>query len=411
MGGGNEKVVDEVLVAGLHSDPALATASLVSIDGDRTPLDIAGMGYGDDHILFRNHVFDADLFRLLDDLGAALVAVLLFDLGELVADDVANLLLAGENGFQLRNPFLNLLVLGNDLLPLHAGQSLQLEVEDGLRLPLGKLVALNQAAAGCRGGLGASDQLNDVVEIVEGGDEAFQNVRPLPRLAQLERRPPANHVASKVEDVSDDLQKWKHSRPVVDDREHVDAEARLERRVLVEVVEHDLTDFATLEIDDDAHSATVGLVAHLRDAFDAPVAHQLADFLEKPGLVDLIGDLSHHDRLAVLRHVFDDRPCSQLNRSPPGAVGLLDALAAVQERRGGKIGPGDAREEPLGELVLRRLGIVEHEDHSVYNLAQIVRRNIGSHTHRDPRSAVHEQVGHRGGKHRRLPGAAVEVGD
>ena len=53
-------------------------------------------------------------------------------------------------------------------------------------------------------------------------------------------------------------------RPAVIDRQHVDAERRFERGVLVEIVDDDLRIAVALEFDDDA-GVLVRLVAHVAD--------------------------------------------------------------------------------------------------------------------------------------------------
>ena len=74
---GHEEVADEVLFARPHADAALAAAPLVPVGGDRRPLDVAGVADGDRHVFFGDQVLDAELAFLGEDLGAALVAVLL----------------------------------------------------------------------------------------------------------------------------------------------------------------------------------------------------------------------------------------------------------------------------------------------------------------------------------------------
>ncbi len=76
-------------------------------------------------------------------------------------------------------------------------------------------------------------------------------------------------------------------RPPVDDREHVDAERLLQRRVLVELVQQHLGDGVALEIDDDAHALAIGLVAEVGDAVELALVHQLGDALDQAGLVHL----------------------------------------------------------------------------------------------------------------------------
>ena len=59
------------------------------------------------------------------------------------------------------------------------------------------------------------------------------------------------------------------ARLPVDDGEHDDAEADLQLRVLVEVVEHHFGLLAALQLEDDAHAVAVAFVADVGDAFDA----------------------------------------------------------------------------------------------------------------------------------------------
>ena len=73
---------------------------------------------------------------VLDDLGAALVAELVADRLQLVDDDLHQQLLAGEDRAQPLDQLQQLGELVEDLLPLEAGQALQLHVQDRLRLDL-----------------------------------------------------------------------------------------------------------------------------------------------------------------------------------------------------------------------------------------------------------------------------------
>ena len=99
-------------------------------------------------------------------------------------------------------------------------------------------------------------------------------------LPQLELGAAADDLAAELDEVLDDLEQGQHLRPAADDRQHDDAERRLQLRVLVEVVEHDLRHFAALQLDDDPHAVAVGLVAQIRDAFDRLFADELRDVLD-----------------------------------------------------------------------------------------------------------------------------------
>ena len=98
-----------------------------------------------DHLFFGDHVLDAELFGLVDDLRAALVAVLLLDLQQLFLDDLHLELLALQDRLQPLDQLDRLAVLVLDLLPFQAGEALEPHVQDGLRLDLGQLELLHQA--------------------------------------------------------------------------------------------------------------------------------------------------------------------------------------------------------------------------------------------------------------------------
>ena len=96
--GGDEEVLDHVFAAQLRALDALAAAVLAAVVVAAGALDVAAAGDGDDHLLFGDEVFDAHVaVEAEHDLGAAVVAEPVDDLGELVADDRA-LALAGRRG-------------------------------------------------------------------------------------------------------------------------------------------------------------------------------------------------------------------------------------------------------------------------------------------------------------------------
>ena len=71
---------------------ALAAAALAPVGADGHALHEALVGDEDDHLLALDEVLDIDLLDLVgDDLGAALVAVLLGDIEGLVLDDAEDL--------------------------------------------------------------------------------------------------------------------------------------------------------------------------------------------------------------------------------------------------------------------------------------------------------------------------------
>ena len=69
-------------------------------------------------------------------------------------------------------------------LALETGEALETEVENRLRLDLGELEALLQAGARFIGVGRPADERDDLVEVVEGGEIALEDVGALLRLAE-----------------------------------------------------------------------------------------------------------------------------------------------------------------------------------------------------------------------------------
>ena len=277
--------------------------------------------------------------------------------------------------------------------------------------------------------LARANQLDDLVEVIEGEPEAFEDVRARLGLLQLELDPPPHDLAAELDELLDELEQAQDLRPAARDGEHDDAEGRLQLRVLVEVVQDDLGHLAALQLDHDAHAIAIRLVAQVRDAFDRLLAHQLRDVLDQALLVDLVRNLGHDDRLlvALLRRLdLGARPDG--DRAAALAVRLHDPRAADDDAAGGEVGPGDDPKQvpqallaggdlrspsagaPLGQPS-RLLLLLDDVDDPGDDLAQVVRRDVGRHPDGDARGAVHQQVGNRRRKDGRLFGGLVVVRD
>ena len=129
-------MADEVLFAGAHADTPLAAAPLAAVVRDRRPLDVARVAHGDRHVFFGDQVLDAELAFLGEDLRPAIVAVLLLHPAQFVDDDLHHQPVARENREEAFDQLQQLRQLVENLLPLQAGQPLELHVEDRLRLDL-----------------------------------------------------------------------------------------------------------------------------------------------------------------------------------------------------------------------------------------------------------------------------------
>ena len=134
VGGVDDELGDEVLFAGLHAETAGAAAALLAVDGDGRALEVAGVGDGDGDLLVGDEVFEAKLGGLVEDLGAAGVAVLVADFGELLDDDFAELGLRGEDGFVLGDGVADGAEFVEELVDGELGEAVELQLEDGVDL-------------------------------------------------------------------------------------------------------------------------------------------------------------------------------------------------------------------------------------------------------------------------------------
>ena len=101
VGGGDEQMLDEILVARLHAGAARASAALHAVGGDRRALHVAAVADRDCDLLVGDQVFEMDFRGFVFDHGAALVAVELLDFFQFFDDHAAQLLFRTENGFVL----------------------------------------------------------------------------------------------------------------------------------------------------------------------------------------------------------------------------------------------------------------------------------------------------------------------
>ena len=100
---------------------------------------------------------------------------------------------------------------------------------------------------------------------------------------------------------------------VLDQGQHVDGEAGLQRRLGKEAVQDHLGIGVALEFDDDAHAVAVGLIAQVRDAIQALFVDLVGNVPDELPLVHLIGQLRHDDAGAVLAVLLKLRSGPQHN--------------------------------------------------------------------------------------------------
>ncbi len=211
--------------------------------------------------------------------------------------------------------------------------------------------------------------------------------------------------------VLDELVEAQRARHPVDEREHVRAEGVLQLGVLVEVVEDDLGDRVALEHDDQALAgARGGVVADVGDAGDLAGLDELGDLQREVVRVDLVGQLGDDQAGAPAGVLLDLDDRAHDDRAAAGAVGVLDAAAADDQRPGREVRPLDPLEQGVEQLGAGGLGVGQRPLGALGHLAQVVRRDVGGHADGDAGRAVDQQVREPAGQDHRLGGLAVVVG-
>ena len=401
-------ILDEVLLLGGHAPQTLAAPVLAAVLGQVRTFHVAVVGQDDRHVLLGDQVLEVDVGGGVQDRGAAFVAELVDHLAQLALDQIHQQDVAGQ---QLQEPLdgrAGLGVLLADLVPLQAGEPLQPHVQHGLGLDLGEAELLDQAIAGHLAVGALANGRDHLVQVVQGDDEALEEVGPGPRLSQLELAAASDHLAAVDDELMQGLPEGQHTRLPVDDGQVDHPEGALQGGLLEQVVEHDQPVGVPLELDHDPHPAPVRFVTQIADPFHVLGLDQIGDVLDQPRLVHLVGDLGDDDRLLVALLVgLDLGLAAHDDPAAPRGVGLPHAVPAVDGPGGGEI----RRRDVVHQLQVGQLGVVDQGGHATDHLHQVVGRDLGRHPHRDAVAAVDQQVGEGGGQDDGFGRGAVEVLD
>ncbi len=133
-----------------------------------------------------------------------------------------------------------------------------------------------------------------LVQRRNGDQLAFEDVAAPLGLAQQVLGPPADDLHAVAQEFLQHLLERQRPRPAVDQGQQDDADRLLQRRELVELVEHQLRVGVAFEVEDEPDrlaAAGAGFVADFADALDPLVLDQLADRLVQAVAGLLVGDL------------------------------------------------------------------------------------------------------------------------
>src|SRR5262245_38674814 len=352
----DEQVFDPVVFFLMGRDHTFAAAALPTIGRYGQTLDVAGVRDRDHHVLFRDQVFYRELALIGHDLGAAVVAKPLRELGQLFLQDLHPPRLGGEDFLAFLDELADVLELLLELGDLQGGEPGQAHVEDFGRLLLRQLEALAQRGVGARCVLRFLDDLDHFVDVVDRDLQPFEDVLAVLRALQLELRAPRDHGVTVLDEVLQNLDEVHLLRHAIHEREHDRAEGLLHLRVLVELVQHDHGDGVALQLDDEPDSFLIRLVPDVADAFELLGEHEIADLFVHSLGAHLIRELRHDDLLLAARFLlFDNRAGANDDAAAALLVALLDPLAAVDDRTGREIGAFD----DLADVLDARIWVID----------------------------------------------------
>ena len=195
-------------------------------------------------------------------------------------------------------------------------------------------------------------------------------------------------------------------RHAVDESKHVVVEGRLKLCVFVEIVQDGLRVRRALELDDDADIVR-GLVPQVADALELLFVHQIRDARDEVRFVHAERDGGDDDARVFFTIIdylglapHDDRPLAV-------RVCMLDVGLTERDAAERKIGTLYVAKQVFG----RSLWVVYKMYGRAYDFAQVMRRDVGRHAHRDAKRAVEEEVRDGGRQYGRLLFRTVVVRD
>ena len=169
----SENLVDKVIFNQGCRIGALAAAVLPLVGGNRHPLDVAEVGNQHYHLLFFDEVFNVDFFHLIaDNIGTAVVAEFLCKLIGFLLNKRKNFFRMRQEVFQMFNQQFKLLQFLAEVFNFEAGEALELHINDCLRLYVIKREPLHQRVLGACRIAGAADNLNYLIDVVDGDDKS-----------------------------------------------------------------------------------------------------------------------------------------------------------------------------------------------------------------------------------------------
>ena len=248
---------------------------------DRHPLEVAVLSQQHDRALIGDQIDVIKTSFEVQDLGATRGVMALLELTQLALDNAKHPLTAGQDVLVIGDLGQQILVLKADLVGFQRREAAQLHLQDRVSLDLGEAMAGDELLPG-RGRIsGIADQLNDGVEIIEGHQQALQDVVAFFCFTQQEARATFNRLDAEIEKHLKHALEIEQHRLTFDERQHVGAEVVLQWGEFEQVVQHHLGVGVPAQFDHDAHAIAVAFIADVSDALELLVVDHLSNALNQ----------------------------------------------------------------------------------------------------------------------------------
>ncbi len=320
------------------------------------------------------------------NLRAARIAIGRLELAQLVLNQGQHLGRRRQQRLQAGDEAHEVLVLLFQFLPLQLRQPLERHVEDGLRLDFTQLKAFHQVGAGCVGGARTANDLDDLVQILERDQQAFDNVRTGTGAGQVELGAATHNFATVLDVVDQNFLQRQQARLAVNQRQQRDGECLLHGGQAQEFVEYLLGVNGARQFDDDAHPRAIRLIAQIGDALQPALTHQFGYAFEQTRLVGHVGQFGDDDAVAATAHLLQVRFGLDDETALADGVALRNQIflfagarspIAEDQAAGGKIGALNELHQVFGSDIVDALVVVNQIDERIAHFAQVVRRHVG----------------------------------
>ena len=178
-----------------------------------------------------------------------------------------------------------------------------------------------------------------------------------------------------------------HARAAVHNRQHIDRERGLQLGMLKEVVQHHLGISVAFYFNHQAHTASVRLIADIGNIGNFFIAHQTDNAFNKSRFVYLIRNSRYDNGFAAVFAFFNFRRGLYFYTAVACFKIFVNTFCSADNSTRGEVRPLDNLHHFLGG----NIGVLDVSNNAVADFAQVMRRNIGSHTYGNTGRTVDEQ--------------------